>query len=387
MRFRFFVVALSLAFLSAIAAPRANADRGRSRISVPSDGDHSSSALTRIAGHDDHGGASGSDNPGETEIQGTVSAIDCGSNTMTVATGSGDAAVAFDAFTTFKMHGSAATCSDIQVGDTVEVSGTLQGDASILAAKVSIEAPEAQEAEITGTVSSVDCGADTMIVSTDSGDVTVSFDSSTAFQKQGNAAACSDVQVGDTVEVSGTLQGDGSILAAKVSIESEDGGGGDAQESEISGTVSSIDCGADTMVVSTDSGDVTVSFDGSTAFSSKGSPASCGDIAAGDAVEVSGALQGDGRILASKVGFEAPEIEETEVSGTILSTDSGTQTFVLTTGSGNVTIDTDSNTVIQQDGDAKTFADLAAGMQVEVKGILQGDGSILAETVKIESGD
>jgi hypothetical protein len=307
MRFRFFVVALSLAFLSAIAAPRANADRGRSRISVPSDGDHSSSALTRIAGHDDHGGASGSDNPGETEIQGTVSAIDCGSNTMTVATGSGDAAVAFDAFTTFKMHGSAATCSDIQVGDTVEVSGTLQGD--------------------------------------------------------------------------------GSILAAKVSIESEDGGGGDAQESEISGTVSSIDCGADTMVVSTDSGDVTVSFDGSTAFSSKGSPASCGDIAAGDAVEVSGALQGDGRILASKVGFEAPEIEETEVSGTILSTDSGTQTFVLTTGSGNVTIDTDSNTVIQQDGDAKTFADLAAGMQVEVKGILQGDGSILAETVKIESGD
>lgn len=303
MRYRFFVPALSLVFLSAAAVPRAHADRGRSRISVPSD-DHSSRPLTRIAGHDDHGAPSGSDNPGETEIRGTVSAIDCGSSTMTVTTGSGAVAVAFDAFTTFQM--------------------------------------------------------------------------------QGNAALCSDIQVGDTIEVSGTAQGDGSILAAKVSIESPEDGGG-AQEAEISGTVASIDCGADTMVVSTDSGDVTVSFDGSTGFSSKGSPASCGDIAVGDAVEVSGTLQGDGSILASKVSFEAPEIEETEVSGTILSTDSGTQTFLLASGGGNVTIDTDSNTVIQQDGDAKTFADLAAGMPVEVKGIVQSDGSILAETVKIES--
>jgi hypothetical protein len=104
-------------------------------------------------------------------------------------------------------------------------------------------------------------------------------------------------------------------------------------------------------------------------------------------VEVKGTLQGDGSILASEVSFEAPEIEEVEVSGTIASVDSGTQTFVLTTDSGDVTIDTDSNTVIQQDGNAKTFADLAAGLTVEVKGIVQGDGSILAETIKIESGD
>ena len=460
MRIRSVAAGFLLLLLPILAPAAAHADRGRIRVAAPPE-DRGPSA-TRVAGHDRFDPA-GENSQNEAEIAGTVASIDCGSNTMTVTTSAGDVVVAFDAFTVFRQHGDPASCSGIQTGDAVEVSGTAQGDGSILAAKVSFEAPDAAETEISGTVASIDCGAGTMVVTTGAGDVAVALDPSTIFRKQGNPAACADVHTGDTVEVSGTAQGDGSVLAAKVTIESAEtedteisgivasidcvgnsmvvttssgdvtvtfdpstafvrqgdpaacadvqvgdavevsgvaqGDGSiaasrvsfeapETEDAEISGTVASIDCGASSMVVTTESGDVTVGFDGNTEFSGNDHAAAvCADIVPGDSVEVSGALQGDGSILASKVSFEAPEIEDTEVKGTILSTDSGAQTFLLAGEGGSVTIAVDSNTVIRNDGDVKTFADLAPGMAVEVKGIVQGDGSILASEISIESGD
>src|SRR5512142_315662 len=117
------------------------------------------------------GSQGGSGTECDTEVQGTVSAIDCGANTMTVTTDSGDIDVTFDTNTQFFTKGhTASTCDQIQLGDTVEVCGT-QGDTSVLAANVNIEAPDSCQDEISGTVSGTpDCGAGTMVVTTGSGD-------------------------------------------------------------------------------------------------------------------------------------------------------------------------------------------------------------------------
>jgi len=243
------------------------------------------------------------------------------------------------------------------------------------------------DTEVQGTITAIDCGAGTMTVHTDSGDVSVTFDGSTVFFTKGHTAStCDQIAVGDSVEVCGT-QGDTSVLAAKVNFEAPEAP--ETCEDEASGTVSSIDCGAGTMVVTTESGDVNVTLTDTTAyFGPHHVAAACGDIAVGDAVEIEGTLQDDGSIIACKVSFEPPEVEDVEVSGTINGAPgSGTQTFVLTTDEGPVTIDVNSSTVIEEDHTLKSFSDLADGMSVEVEGALQGDGSILATKVSIEGSE
>jgi len=323
-----------------------------------------------------------------TEVQGTVGAIDCGAGTMTVTTGSGDVSVTFDPNTLFATKGhTPSTCGQIAVGDSVEVCGT-QGDTSVLAASVKFEAPEtpgACEDEVSGTVSGTpDCDAGTLVIMTDaSGEVTIALtDTTQYFGPHHTPAACADLADGDAVEIEGTLQTDASIVACKVSFQPPK-----SCEDEVSGTASGTpDCGAGTMVVTTESGDVNVTLTDTTEyFGKKHAPAACADVADGDVVEIQGTLQGDGSLVACKVSFEAPEVEETEVSGTINGApDGGTMTFVLTTDQGDVTIDVNSSTVIQKHHNLMTFADLADGTSVDVEGVLQGDGSILATKISIE---
>jgi len=174
----------------------------------------------------------------------------------------------------------------------------------------------------------------------------------------------------------------------------DNGTGSDAQdpaetenETEIQGTVSAIDCSSHTMTVTTESGDVDVTLQDSTTFKEQGNVVPCDNIQVGDNVEVSGTQ--DGSILADKVTIEAPEVEETEITGTIKagSIDSVALTFIVTTDTGDVKIQTNSETIFRQDGDLKTFGDLADGMSVEVEGFLQGDGSIVATRVSIEGSE
>ena len=240
------------------------------------------------------GGSGGGDN--ETELSGTVSALDCGAGTMVLTTDSGDVNVTFDANTVFKSKGQVLTCGDLAVGDDAEVDGALQTDGSVLAAKVSFEAPETENTELQGIIKSI--SAPDFVLTTDSGDVTIHTDSSTVFKSKGQTKTFADLAVGDDAEVTGALQGDGSVNATKVSFEPPE-----TEDVEIQGTVKSVS--APNFVVTTDSGDVTVATDGSTQFFTHGhDTATFADVVVGASVEVDGALQGDGSVLASKVKIE-----------------------------------------------------------------------------------
>lgn len=381
-RSRVSIFGICLAFLFAFASfnGTALAERGHGKISVPSHG----SGLAPSAGHVG------------TEIEGIVTAVDGGAGTISITDENlGPIVVTVDDSTVIRHGWTPVALADIVVGARVHVKAALQDGGGYLAAAIFVQHNGTSgggqgssgtecDTEVQGTVSAIDCGANTMTVTTDSGDVPVTFDTNTLFFTKGHTAStCDQIQVGDTIEVCGT-QGDTSVLAAKVKFEAPEEG--DTCEDEISGAVSTVDCGAGTMVVTTESGDVNVTLTDTTAyFGPHHAAAACGDIAEGDAVEVEGTLQDDGSITACKVSFEPPEIEETEISGTINGDpDSGTQSFILTTDSGDVTVVTNSETIFKEHGDLKTFADLADAMSVEVEGIVQGDGSILATKVSIE---
>ena len=384
-RLRFRTVGVCLAWLAAAAfASSVRAERGHGRVSVPGD----TPSLAPSAGHL---GA---------EIEGLVTAVDTTAGTISVTDQRlGPVVVTVDSSTVIRHGWTIIPLANIAVGARIHAKAAPQDGGGFLAGVIFVQnngnasggggdqgSGTECNTDVEGTVSAIDCGANTMTVTTDSGDVSVTFDSNTVFFTTGHTVStCDQVQLGDSVEVCGT-QGATSVLAANVNFEAPE-----APETcgdEISGTISAIDCGANTMTVTTDSGDVSVTLTGTTAFfGPHHASAACADAAVGDAVEIEGTLQGDGSIVACKVSFEPPEVEETEVSGTINGApDGGTLTFILTTDSGDVTIDTNSSTTISEDGSTKTFGDLADGMQVEVEGVLQADGSILASKISIEEG-
>jgi hypothetical protein len=385
-RVRFFAIGLSLAFLCTLASGPARADRGHVRVTAPAHG-HLGLAPTDGRGH--YGA----------EIEGIVTAVDSGAGTISITDERlGDVVVTVDDSTVIRHGWTVMTLDQIVVGARVHVKAAPQDGGGYLAAAVFVQnngsggsegSGTECDTEVQGTVTAIDCGANTMTVTTDSGDVDVTFDTSTQiFTKGHTPSTCGQIQVGDTVEVCGT-QVDGSVLAAKVKFEAPEAP--DTCEDEVSGVVDGTpDCGAGTLIVMTDaSGEVTIALTDTTKyFGPHHTSAECADVADGDVVEIEGTLQGDGSIVACKVSFEPPEVEETEVSGAINGApDGGAQTFVLTTDQGDVTIDVNSDTIIKEQHDLKTFADLADGMSVEVEGVLQDDGSILATKISIESGD
>jgi hypothetical protein len=208
----------------------------------------------------------------------------------------------------------------------------------------------------------------------------------------------------------------------------------------IEGTVDSLILPAG-FVLKKQAGMVTVQTDPGTVFRMGGSPAGFGNLKTGQKVEVEGSPQLNGSLLAKRVSIENPEQEQEEtrtptvtgtpptatptrtlrpddddnrtktpsstptatVTGGSPSTPTPTRTpepeegvdlegmagsvsgtsFMLTTRSGPVTIQTNSATQFRNDGNPATLADVN-GAEVEVQGTSQPGGSVLASRVSIK---
>jgi uncharacterized protein DUF5666 len=166
-----------------------------------------SSAVVAPAGH-----------AGE-EIEGLVSAI--GSGTLTVLDQRlGAVVVHTDGSTVIRNGSTAIALTQIQVGNRVHVKALKQEDGSYLATEVLLQSDKVGgNREVSGTVQSVDSGAGTFVVQSGVGTVIVATNSTTTFRRRGSSATLADVTAGSTVDVNGTLQSDGSVLARKVTIE------------------------------------------------------------------------------------------------------------------------------------------------------------------------
>lgn len=109
----------------------------------------------------------------------------------------------------------------------------------------------------------------------------------------------SDIPVGSLVEVEGSAQADGSVLASKIKLEDDDANeDDDNEEVEFTGVVGSIT--PPTLVVD----GRTVLTDASTEFRGKGDVHSLSDLAVGMTVEVKGQGLADGSVLARRIKVE-----------------------------------------------------------------------------------
>jgi len=138
-----------------------------------------------------------------------------------VPTGSGSVALRFEG------RGIDATLqiSGLTPGQTLEISVQLAGNNVTLDDDDDDDQGE-DETQFTGTIDSV--GTSSLVVS----GRTVLVDSSTEIKDGGNTTTLAALVVGTQVEVEGTLQPDGSVLARKIRVENNGGGGDDGEDED-----------------------------------------------------------------------------------------------------------------------------------------------------------
>jgi hypothetical protein len=188
------------------------------------------------------------------------------------------------------------TIADIEVGDHLQARGVMDG-AKLVAEEIKVQNTGdgnddgAGDAKIEGTISGLSAVSGCPVVTFTIGTTKVTTSASTTFDD----VTCATLANGARVEVEGTKQADGSILATKVEAE--------AGPDEVTGTVfefsGAASCpGATLKVGSVLSTATKVTLTSSTTFAGS---LTCATIANGAKVEIEGTKQADGSITAANV--------------------------------------------------------------------------------------
>ena len=266
----------------------------------------------------------------------------------------GDITVTVDLTTTVLPTRTAAA-----LGAIVEVNAKRQSDGSLLAVKIQIEHADEGEVEFRGPIVALPAdpglNGDWVV-----GNYTVTVNLTTTVIPSRTAAV-----IGAIAEVNAQRQSDGSLLAGKIKIEDQQEF---ENEVEFKGTISDL-TGTNpyTMTVANH----TVKTDAQTEIS--------GTLVNGALVEVKGALQSDGSVLASRIKVEDQaqpvEVEFTaHITGTLPPGLIGAWTF-----DDGKTVTVTTSTLIDQSHGA-----VEVGALVEVKALRQPDDSLVAVRIKVE---
>lgn len=147
----------------------------------------------------------------DAEVSGAITAIALPNLTVAGHT------IVTDAQTVIERDDAKLTLADLKVGDMVEVEGTLQKDGSILAREIRVETGEQEqgvnEVEFSGVIDAI--AAPNLIVAGHN----VATDANTVIKKDDTHLTLADLQVGEVVQVSGTLQPGNSVLAKEIELE------------------------------------------------------------------------------------------------------------------------------------------------------------------------
>jgi len=116
-------------------------------------------------------------------------------------------------------------------------------------------------------------------------------------------APCSALAAGQQLEVRGTMQPGGVVLAARIENEEREDEDEDANDDEVVGEIASVTgvCPALTLTVGT----VTITTTADTTFDD----VECGDLATGMTIEAKGLRESDISLLASRIERKAPGLE------------------------------------------------------------------------------
>jgi len=239
--------------------------------------------------------------------------------------------------------------SDLQVGEVVTVTGTINADG-----KTGTATQVTFDGDVTGRVVQIDSAGGTFIVLGQ----TVRVTGSTMFDDNIQPASLAGLQVGTLVEVSGFATAAGEILASRVQLEPSGG------TLEAKGSVQNLDTTAQTFSLNT------LVVDYSSVMPS-------GTLANGAIVKVKGGgYTVSGALLASSIevlqGFAAASNSRGQVEGIITSFTSNTD-FVLD----GQHVTANANTTFTLNG-----VTLGADVRVEVEGSFDSSGTLVAASVE-----
>ncbi|ADR36017.1 hypothetical protein Ocepr_0559 [Oceanithermus profundus DSM 14977] len=220
--------------------------------------------------------------------------------------------------------------------------------------------------EVKGPIESVDVAASLLTLVGQ----TVSVDALTRIYEENpddtyTTLALADLQPGDYVEVSGTRQADGSVLATRIERKLVSSSDPEYGQVEVKGTATNLD----TTAMTFDLGAYAVDYSGATV---EGTPAE------GAFVEVKGQIDTAAMtITATKVEFKSGDAgmdhdgDKAELYGPVVNLDEAAMTFEL----GGFLVDY---------GSATLEGTLAEGAYVEVKGTFDADDPALIHATKVE---
>jgi hypothetical protein len=258
------------------------------------------------------------------------------------------------------VDGEPATQADLRVGQVVRIVAELE-DGETTGAASSVDFDD----NVEGPIASIDLAGSRFVVLGQ----TVLVGAETSFDDGISPRSLEGLAPGDFVEVSGLVTADGSIDATRIE---RDGDGG---ELEVHGVVSSLDAGNLRFSLN----DLIVDYSAAQLDDFPG-----GGIADGQPVEAKGlALDGNGALVATRVEYEGSlvvageEDDFGEIEGFITRFASATDFDVA-----GVPVTTNASTQFE-DG---TAADLALDVKVEVEGVFDAEGRLVADEVEIRLG-
>lgn len=236
-----------------------------------------------------HGGAADLDDDeretsdSRAEVEGPIVSINATARTLVV--GRRQTSVLVPTGTPIHHGGTAIDFSQLMVGDRVHIHATRSG-ATLMATDVQVQNDkpgQPEEADIQGAASAISgtCPTLTFVVN----GTTVMTNASTAI----SGGACANIIAGAHVEVKGVRQSNGSVLATRVSIEVE--------EAEVSGKVTAMTGACPTLTLTVNS--TIVLTNASTTFKT-----ACANIKVGTKVDATGSRQGNGSLLATRIGLD-----------------------------------------------------------------------------------
>lgn len=284
--------------------------------------------------------------------------------------------------------------SEIAVGDSVEIRGNRQSDNSVLADRIRVKSEDNNnEIEFGGRVSTLDASTRAMTLVGDPRVIHVADNAEVMNQDLQVQIDLSEIVPGDSVEIRGVNQPDGSVLADRVRLRQADSGDTDL---EFRGRILSIDYGAGSFTVSGRTESILVDAatviyaklspsqrelgkqghdDNGDLDSSTYTPLSFTDLQLGDSVEVHANIIDASTLKATAIELEDADgiLEDIEFKATIASIDPITRTVTFT---GQNWVGTVSETALLTGFNYETIAltDFPVGQLVEVKGFPgQGD--------------
>ncbi|HPM43796.1 MAG TPA: copper amine oxidase N-terminal domain-containing protein [Caldisericia bacterium] len=306
---------------------------------------------------------------GTFNVTGKIASISCPS-VVSITVSGGMLTIRITQNTIIKKGGVVASCSDLQVGDSVTVSGTVEN--GIYVADIISATSQVQTFNLSGTIEATNCPSE-ITLKTSSGTFTIDV-SQAQIKIGGTVKQCSDLKQGDIAYVSGVIQ-NGKKIAQTVTVTSS----GQTTVS-IEGTVFSKNCQANMVTVKKQNG-IIVQVVLPQSFTRNGNPSTCDDIKVGDNAYVEGTQSG-ATIIATKAEFagETGGGETKTVSGKIITIDCQALLMVLETESGAIQVRFTPLTKFFRNNISAECSELMPGDTASATGI-ESQGILVAETV------